>query len=137
MWQKDTADVDGDGMISAADQLFTGWLRGGIWGDPAKTYVDNLNFAGHEDWRLPKFEELVTLVDLTRREPRIDPAFSTESWTYQSSSEGNSEPFIFCWYVVRFDFQENGTVRDRVWSVNGTERTLMLDVNHKKLEPKN
>jgi hypothetical protein len=39
-------------------------------------------------------------------------------------------------HVVRFDFEQDGTLRHRVWSLKGTERTLMLDVHHKKLEPK-
>jgi len=39
-------------------------------------------------------------------------------------------------HVVRFDFEQDGTQRHRVWSVMGTERTLILDVHHKKLEPK-
>ncbi len=38
-------------------------------------------------------------------------------------------------YVVRFDFERDGTLRHRVWSLNGAERTLMLEVHHKKLEP--
>ena len=38
--------------------------------------------------------------------------------------------------VVRFDFEKDGTLRDRVWSLEGTERTLRLDVLHKKLERK-
>lgn len=39
-------------------------------------------------------------------------------------------------YVVRLDFEQDGTLRHRLWSVKGTERTLTLDVHHKKLEPK-
>ena len=39
-------------------------------------------------------------------------------------------------HVVRFDFEKDGTLRHRVWSLKGTERTLMLDVHHKKLERK-
>jgi len=39
-------------------------------------------------------------------------------------------------HVVRFDFEQEGTLRHRVWSLKGTERTLMLDVHHKELEPK-
>ncbi|MEK6675030.1 MAG: hypothetical protein AABZ47_05170 [Planctomycetota bacterium] len=39
-------------------------------------------------------------------------------------------------HVARFDFEQDGTLRHRVWSVKGTERTLMLDVHHKELEPK-
>jgi hypothetical protein len=39
-------------------------------------------------------------------------------------------------HVVRFDFARDGILRQRVWSVSGTERTLLLDVQHEKLEPK-
>lgn len=39
-------------------------------------------------------------------------------------------------HVVRFDFETDGSLRNRVWSLAGTERTLMLDVHHEKLEPK-
>jgi len=38
--------------------------------------------------------------------------------------------------VARFDFEKDGTLRQRVWSIEGSPRTLMLDVRHKKLEPK-
>lgn len=35
-------------------------------------------------------------------------------------------------YVVRFDFEQDGTLRHRIWSLEGTERTLRLDVHHRK-----
>ncbi len=35
--------------------------------------------------------------------------------------------------VVRFDFEKDGTVRQRDWSLTGTDRTLLLDVHHRKL----
>jgi hypothetical protein len=38
--------------------------------------------------------------------------------------------------VVRFDFEAEGTLHERVWSLEGPKRTLELDVRHKKLEPK-
>lgn len=38
--------------------------------------------------------------------------------------------------VVRLDFEKDGTVRQRVWSVKGKDRSLTLDVHHKKVEPK-
>lgn len=38
--------------------------------------------------------------------------------------------------VARFDFENDETLRQRVWTLDGAERTLMLDVHHKKLEPK-
>jgi hypothetical protein len=39
-------------------------------------------------------------------------------------------------YVVQLDFVKDRGIRQRLWSLKGTERTLLLDVDHKKLEPK-
>ena len=39
-------------------------------------------------------------------------------------------------YVVRLDFEKDGTLRHRVWFLPGTERTLLLDVHHKEMKPK-
>jgi len=33
-------------------------------------------------------------------------------------------------YVVRFDFEKDGALHDRIWSLDGAKRTLMLDVHH-------
>ncbi len=38
--------------------------------------------------------------------------------------------------VVRFDFDQHGSLRQRVWSLEGAERMLVLDVLHKKVESK-
>jgi hypothetical protein len=38
-------------------------------------------------------------------------------------------------YAARFDFENDGTLRHRVWSLEGPERTLMLDARHEQLEP--
>ena len=38
--------------------------------------------------------------------------------------------------VARFDLESDGHLRTRVWSLEAAERTLTLDVEHKKLEPK-
>lgn len=35
-------------------------------------------------------------------------------------------------YVVRLDFEPDGTVRNRVWSLEGAERALRLDARHKR-----
>jgi hypothetical protein len=53
-WQKDTADVDGDGQ--STDQDGTTWCN-------ALAYCENLSFAGHDDWRLPNVRELQSIVD--------------------------------------------------------------------------
>lgn len=39
-------------------------------------------------------------------------------------------------HVVRIDFEGDETLRYRDWSLEGSERTLILDLHHKKLEPK-
>lgn len=35
-------------------------------------------------------------------------------------------------HTVRLDFGEDGALRDRVWSVQGAERTLLFDARHEK-----
>jgi hypothetical protein len=67
MWQKDTADVNGDGI---ADGL--------QWCD-AIAYCENLTLGGGvaawDDWRLPNVRELQSIVDYGRQGPPIDPVF--------------------------------------------------------------
>lgn len=40
-------------------------------------------------------------------------------------------------FLVRLDFEKDATVRQRVWSLDGADRTLMLDAHHWVLEPRN
>ena len=77
MWQKDTADVNGDGQ--STDQDFTNWCR-------ALGYCENLSLAGHDDWRLPNVRELQSIVDYGRFSPSIDPVFGALSYFYWSST---------------------------------------------------
>ena len=39
-------------------------------------------------------------------------------------------------HVVRFDFEQDGTLRNRVWSLEVTDRRPLLDLHHEKVEPK-
>ena len=64
-----------DGTVT---DTFTGlmWQRASSldfynWQD-ALAYSENLNSAGHSDWRLPNCNELITLVDFTEYNPAID-----------------------------------------------------------------
>lgn len=41
----------------------------------AITTCENLIYAGRDDWRLPNFNELVSLADYTRNAPAINPNF--------------------------------------------------------------
>ena len=106
MWQKDTADVDGDGRPTERDSA--------DWCD-ALAYCESLAFAGHEDWRLPSIRELLSLVDYGRFDPSIDPAFGgfpPYDWALWSSTSNPEDPLL-AWgvrYAVGFDFGRNPKV---------------------------
>ncbi|MBN1420395.1 MAG: DUF1566 domain-containing protein, partial [Planctomycetes bacterium] len=79
IWQKDTADVNGDGQITWEGDALT-------WQDTLK-YCDALVFAGRDDWRLPNIRELLSIVDYGRDNPAIDPVFGALSeWSWSSST---------------------------------------------------
>jgi hypothetical protein len=103
MWQKDTADVNGDGAIDpdwpGTDRL--GWQN-------ALNYCENLSFAGYDDWRLPNVRELQSIVTYGRWDPAIDPVFGAVSDGYWSSSSiagselefpGADDSKFYAWYV--------------------------------------
>jgi len=94
MWQKDTADVNGDGTI-VSDQDALTWQK-------ALKYCESLEFAGHDDWRLPNVRELQSIVDYGRLNPSIDPVFWAESGWYWSSSTSVLYP-VLAWVVYFFD----------------------------------
>ena len=61
------------------------------WED-AKTYCENLSLGGFNDWILPNMEQLVSITDLGRDNPSIDPTFvNIVNTNYWSS---NSDTFI-------------------------------------------
>ena len=39
-------------------------------------------------------------------------------------------------HVVRFDFEKDRTMRNRVWSLEGSDRKLLLDVRNERLQTK-
>jgi hypothetical protein len=73
VWQKDTADVPATYWCNAVD------------------YCADLNFAGHDDWRLPNVRELQSIVDYGRV-PAIDPIFGTFAPAYWSSTSHANVP---------------------------------------------
>ena len=72
-WQDDYSDNGGDTKYAK-------------WTD-AIAYCEGLSLGGHDDWRLPNFNELYYLADRSRRNPAIDPTFqNTRSGHYWSST---------------------------------------------------
>ena len=69
MWEK----LSDDGTIHDKDNGYT-------WNDAFAVHVAGLNagggFAGHTDWRLPNFKELVSILDLATYNPPVHPVFN-------------------------------------------------------------
>jgi hypothetical protein len=89
MWQKETADVSGNGSVGDEDNL--PWQN-------ALQYCETLDFVGHSDWRLPNVGELQSIVDYGRSYPSSDPIFGAESGWYWSSSTYVVYPSL-AWYI--------------------------------------
>jgi hypothetical protein len=96
MWQKDTADTNGDGVVTGMDAL--------AWCD-ALRFCDNLKFAGHEDWRLPNIRELESIIDYGDSSVSLDPVFgeATFSLALQWSSTTHGLLTDRAWGIAFFD----------------------------------
>jgi hypothetical protein len=114
MWQKDTADVDGDGQSTDFDGL--------VWCD-ALAYCENLSFAGHDDWRLPNLRELQSIVDYGRFNPSIHPIFRSRPNLHWSSTTQPVFPDLA--WDVHFGFG----------NVNPSEKTTLSRVRAVRTGP--
>ena len=102
--------VNGDGTVTDDAsglewmQVDSGYFGVGEAGDGALTWpealdwAEDLEFAGHSDWRLPSAKELQSLVDYTRAPSEtgsaaIDPSFQVTSIT----DEAGDANFPFYW----------------------------------------
>ncbi len=67
-----------------------------IWKD-ALAYCENLELAGHSDWRLPNIKELQNIVDYSRNDPALDSVFYTQrdagGWFWSSTTHGDNPGF--------------------------------------------
>jgi len=62
-WQDDYSDNGGS-------------VKNTTW-EAAIDYCEALTLGGHDDWRLPNFNELYSIADHTKRNPAIDTTFQT------------------------------------------------------------
>ncbi len=78
----------------------------------ALSYCENLNLAGHTDWRLPDREELRSIVDYSKYNPAIDETYfpNTQSSSYWSSSPyaGNAG---YAWSMYFFSGYDNNNYK--------------------------
>ncbi len=77
------------------------------WVD-ALSYCENLDFAGHTDWRLPNIKELISIVDLTLYNPVLDTAYFTSSTSYHYWSSTTYTTFAGSAFIVN---RTNGSVQ--------------------------
>ena len=70
IWEKQSDD----GSIHDWDNVYS-------WADAFAVHIAGLNagagFAGHIDWRLPNYKELVSILNLQNSAPAVLPAFNT------------------------------------------------------------
>ena len=103
MWTKDTADINGDDLVTDADTV--NW-------NGALQYCEDLDFAGYSDWRLPNIKELRSIVDYSSsssNNPAVNLSFfpDIEKKAYWSST-GLAENQNSSWNITF----HNGDDRD-------------------------
>ena len=83
------------------------------WNDNLR-YCEDLELAGHMDWRLPNIRELETLVDDTRYDPSINPIFGSYPEECPSSTTIAIDPDIEPDYLASIFSQSfrNGVTQD-------------------------
>jgi len=71
-------------------------------------YCETLILSGKNDWRLPNFNELVSLVDDTKINPAIDTVFQNTANTHYWSSTTHPNYFSSAWSIWFGDGEQYG-----------------------------
>jgi hypothetical protein len=69
MWEKLSSDGSIHDYIDTYPWIMAGWFK--VW------TLNNDEFAGYTDWRIPNVKELQSIVDYERSSPSVDPVFDT------------------------------------------------------------
>jgi hypothetical protein len=97
--------VDNDGDETTTDGIVTDTVTGLMWQqgessqmswEEALAYCEGLELGGYDDWRLPNYNELQTLVDYEKAEhPSIDTDFfpNANAFSYWSSTTYVNNPY--------------------------------------------
>jgi hypothetical protein len=85
---------NGDGTVcdNATGLMWQQDSRQGIAWDEGLSYCQGLRLAGHDDWRMPDINELLSIIDYSRSSPSVDGAFSAVSWHHWSSTTYPADP---------------------------------------------
>lgn len=123
MWEK----KDDAGGLHDKDNVYDWATATGSWINDINT-EGGIGFAGRSDWRAPTVEELLSIVDYSRHDPAIDPAFNsgcapsctvtacscTGAPAYWTASSTASSPGANAWNIDKNGF------------VDGNPKTSML-----------
>ena len=100
-----------DGSIHDRDDEYN-------WDDAQSVFITTLNndnFGGYSDWRLPTAKELTLIVDRDRYNPSINTNYFPNTQSYYWSSTTNAGYPSFAWYVNFY----GGLVSNTLKSVYG------------------